>query len=82
MLRKLPFEHIITYEEWYDAIVARNLRPLLPLYIRDPVRSALERAWDTDPQKRPSAAELVVAFSELRNMSSYFGPGANHEGFK
>jgi hypothetical protein len=69
----------VTYQEWYDAIAVRNIRPQLPQYIRDPVRSALERAWATDPLKRPSAKELVTAFSELRNMSKHLQPGMDSD---
>ena len=80
LLKKLPFEHIAAYQEWYDAISIRNIRPQLPQYIRDPVKSALEGAWATDPLKRPSAKELVAAFSELRNMSSkYISTGAGSD---
>jgi hypothetical protein len=70
LLRKLPFEDIVSYESWYDTIVVKNLRPQLPALLPFTIRTLIEQAWHTDPQKRPPASSLVTAFNQLNFTAS------------
>ena len=75
LLRKLPFEEIMTYESWYETIAVKNLRPQILYHLPAPVRGVLQQAWHTDPHTRPPASELVAAFSQLLDHSGGNAPG-------
>ena len=50
------------YNEWYEAIVVANMRPVIPadcIAISATLRHSINAAWDSVPDNRPTASQLL-----------------------
>ena len=51
-------------EGWLKVLCVDNKRPILPDYIPDELRRVIELAWDSNPEVRPSAEEILNALEQ------------------
>jgi serine/threonine protein kinase len=61
----LPFAEMPTMAQVSVAVLTRGARPGIPPGCSEEVFDVLQRAWDSDPAKRPAAADLATAFARL-----------------
>ncbi len=51
-------------EAWLRIISVDERRPLLPDYIPDSLRDIIERAWNCNPDFRPSATDILTVLED------------------
>jgi hypothetical protein len=51
----------LTFDECYAKLVTLNYRPQIPENLPEEFSLSLQRAWHTDPNRRPSCRELMAA---------------------
>lgn len=59
------YKHLVFDFQVLIQVAKNNLRPTLPPHCPEHYRLVVERCWNTDPEKRPDTAELLVALEEL-----------------
>jgi hypothetical protein len=66
-LLELPFGELperVTLRTWYDKLVMDRIRPILPMDMPSDLRALVELGMETEPDMRPSMADLHAAFEE------------------
>ncbi|KAJ3679261.1 hypothetical protein LUZ60_017272 [Juncus effusus] len=61
---KLPFDNMTAVQAAF-AVVNRGARPVVPADCYPALANLMSRCWDTDPDVRPTFAEIVVILEEI-----------------
>ncbi|WIA37838.1 hypothetical protein OEZ86_014694 [Tetradesmus obliquus] len=55
----------LLYGQFFETIVANDLRPVVPPSMPQDYTTLMEHAWATDPSERPTAQQLVECLSHI-----------------
>ncbi len=72
-MRKVPLGNIDFYVDWKKAIIEDNIRPILPDSLPLQIKETIEAGWSIDPERRPSASEIVYVLRKAGSFNSQSG---------